>query len=81
MRRRCRRTSGVDLGADGYAIYRVNAVIPGSAVDPQQLAAAQQQMAQVDAQSEGEAYLAALRDRSKVKLYGTTASQQQDGDN
>ncbi|WP_412021664.1 SurA N-terminal domain-containing protein [Burkholderia cepacia] len=72
---------GVDLGADGYAIYRVNAVIPGSAVDPQQLAAAQQQMAQVDAQSEGEAYLTALRDRSKVKLYGTTTSQSQDGDN
>ncbi|RQR50643.1 peptidylprolyl isomerase [Burkholderia sp. Bp9126] len=72
---------GVDLGADGYAIYRVNAVIPGSAVDPQQLAAAQQQMAQVDAQSEGEAYLAALRDRSKVKLYGSTASTTQDGAN
>ncbi|NHV28885.1 SurA N-terminal domain-containing protein [Burkholderia sp. D-99] len=72
---------GVDLGADGYAIYRVNAVIAGSAVDPQQLAAAQQQMAQVDAQSEGEAYLAALRDRSKVKLYGSTAGQSQDGDN
>ncbi|PRE03004.1 SurA N-terminal domain-containing protein [Burkholderia ambifaria] len=72
---------GVDLGADGYAIYRVNAVIPGTAVDPQQLAAAQQQMAQVDAQSEGEAYLAALRDRSKVKLYGTTPSQSQDSGN
>ncbi|KWI28449.1 peptidylprolyl isomerase [Burkholderia ubonensis] len=72
---------GVDLGADGYAIYRVNAVIPGSAVDPQQLAAAQQQMAQVDAQSEGEAYLAALRDRSKVKLYGSTANAAQDGGN
>ena len=72
---------GVDLGADGYAIYRVNAVIPGTAVDPQQLAAAQQQMAQVEAQSEGEAYLAALRDRSKVKLYGTTQSQAQDGGN
>lgn len=71
---------GVDLGADGYAIYRVNAVIPGSAVDPQQLAAAQQQMAQVDAQSEGEAYLSALRDRSKVKLYGSPSSQKQDGD-
>ncbi|MCA3777235.1 MAG: SurA N-terminal domain-containing protein [Burkholderia sp.] len=71
---------GVDLGADGYAIYRVNAVIPGSAVDQQQLAAAQQQMAQVDAQSEGEAYLTALRDRSKVKLYGSTSSQKQDGD-
>lgn len=64
---------GVDLGANCYAIYRVNAVIPGSAVDPQQLAAAQQQMAQVEAQSEGEAYLAALRARSKVKMYGTTA--------
>ncbi|WP_175714901.1 SurA N-terminal domain-containing protein [Burkholderia ambifaria] len=72
---------GVDLGADGYAIYRVNAVIPGTAVDPQQLAAAQQQMAQVEAQSEGEAYLAALRDRSKVKLYGTTPSQSQDNGN
>ncbi|MXN75558.1 peptidylprolyl isomerase [Burkholderia sp. 4701] len=72
---------GVDLGADGYAIYRVNSVIPGTAVDPQQLAAAQQQMAQVDAQSEGEAYLAALRDRSKVKLYGSTASTTQDGGN
>ncbi|WP_175797894.1 SurA N-terminal domain-containing protein [Burkholderia ambifaria] len=72
---------GVDLGADGYAIYRVNAVIPGTAVDPQQLAAAQQQLAQVDAQSEGEAYLAALRDRSKVKLYGTTPSQSQDSGN
>ncbi|WP_334044439.1 SurA N-terminal domain-containing protein [Burkholderia ambifaria] len=72
---------GVDLGADGYAIYRVNAVIPGTAVDPQQLAAAQQQMAQVEAQSEGEAYLAALRDRSKVKLYGTTPNQSQDSGN
>ncbi|WP_175703744.1 SurA N-terminal domain-containing protein [Burkholderia ambifaria] len=72
---------GVDLGADGYAIYRVNAVIPGTAVDPQQLSAAQQQMAQVEAQSEGEAYLAALRDRSKVKLYGTTPSQSQDSGN
>ncbi|MGN7981067.1 SurA N-terminal domain-containing protein [Burkholderia sp. 22313] len=72
---------GVDLGANGYAIYRVNAVIPGTAVDPQQLAAAQQQMAQVEAQSEGEAYLAALRDRSKVKLYGTAPSQSQDGGN
>ncbi|WP_179403957.1 SurA N-terminal domain-containing protein [Burkholderia guangdongensis] len=72
---------GVDLGADGYAIFRVNAVVPGASVDPQQLAGAQQQIAQVDAQSEGEAYLAALRARSKVKLYGSTADTQQDGSN
>jgi peptidyl-prolyl cis-trans isomerase D len=72
---------GVDLGADGYAIFRVNAIVPGTKIDPQQLAGAQQQIAQVDAQSEAEAYLAALRARSKVKLYGSTPDTSQDGSN
>ncbi len=48
---------GVDLGDDGYAIYRVNSVVAGAPIDPQRLAAAQQQIAQVDAQSEIEAYV------------------------
>jgi len=65
---------GVDLGDDGYAIYRVNAVVSGGAVDPQRLAAAQQQIAQVQSQSEAEAYVEALRARSKVKLYGSLES-------
>ncbi|KAF1016732.1 MAG: SurA N-terminal domain-containing protein [Burkholderia sp.] len=61
---------GVDLGANGgYAIFRVNAIMPPVPVDPQQLNAVQQQLAQVYAQSESEAYMKALRDRSKVKMY------------
>jgi peptidyl-prolyl cis-trans isomerase D len=65
---------GVDLGDDGYAIYRVNSVVAGTPVEPQRLAAAQQQIAQVESQSEVEAYVQALRARSKVKLYGSLES-------
>ncbi|MDQ7977524.1 SurA N-terminal domain-containing protein [Paraburkholderia sp. SARCC-3016] len=65
---------GVDLGSDGYAIYRVNSIVPPAAVDPQHLAAAQQQIAQVDAQAQMQAYFDALRARSKIKLYGTLDS-------
>ena len=67
---------GVDLGNDGYAIYRINAVVPPAPIDPARLAAAQRQLAQVDAQTELEAYVASLRKRSKVKLYGAVDSQQ-----
>ncbi|WP_028213093.1 SurA N-terminal domain-containing protein [Paraburkholderia mimosarum] len=65
---------GVDLGNDGYAIYRVNSVINGQAADGPRLAAAQQQLAQVSGQSEVQAYLDALRERSKVKFYGSLNS-------
>ncbi len=58
---------GVDLGSSGYAIYRVNAVLPAAAVNEQRLTAAQQQIAQVYARSEMGAYLASLRARLKVK--------------
>ncbi|CAH2790982.1 MAG: Peptidyl-prolyl cis-trans isomerase PpiD (EC [uncultured Paraburkholderia sp.] len=73
---------GVDLGNDGYAIYRVNSVIAAAPVDPQRLAAAQQQIAQVDAQSEVEAYVEAVRARSKVKFYGSlhTSNAQANGE-
>ncbi|MGF6368494.1 peptidyl-prolyl cis-trans isomerase D [Paraburkholderia sp. RAU6.4a] len=71
---------GVDLGDDGYAIYRVNQIVQPAATDAQHLAAAQQQIAQVDAQSETEAYLKALRERSKVKFYGTLDSATQPAD-
>ncbi|WP_089339367.1 SurA N-terminal domain-containing protein [Burkholderia singularis] len=64
---------GVDLGNDGYAIFRVNAVADAPPADNQRLAAAQQQLAQVYAQGETQAYLAALRARSSVKLYGSIA--------
>ncbi len=62
---------GVDLGADGYAIYRVNAVVQPAPTDAQRLASAQQQIASVNAQAEAESYLDAVRARSKVKMYGS----------
>ncbi|WP_028225035.1 SurA N-terminal domain-containing protein [Paraburkholderia ferrariae] len=71
---------GVDLGNDGYAIYRVNSVTNGPAVDGTRLAAAQQQLAQVSGQSQLQAYLDALRDRSKVKYYGSLGPAGQSGD-
>jgi peptidyl-prolyl cis-trans isomerase D len=73
---------GVDLGDQGYAIYRVNSVTNGPAADGPRLAAAQQQLAGVSGQSETQAYLDALRERSKVKLYGTLggSNQSSDGD-
>ncbi|MDR5833840.1 SurA N-terminal domain-containing protein [Caballeronia sp. LZ034LL] len=64
---------GVDLGADGYAIYRVNSVEKPAAVAADRLAGAQQQIAQVYAQAEMEAYTDALKARSKIKLSHATA--------
>ncbi|MEM5292918.1 SurA N-terminal domain-containing protein [Burkholderia sp. JPY481] len=71
---------GVDLGDDGYAIYRVNQIVPPAATDAQHLAVAQQQIAQVDSQSQAEAYLKALRERSKVQFYGTLDNAAQTAD-
>ncbi|WP_233829925.1 SurA N-terminal domain-containing protein [Paraburkholderia sp. ZP32-5] len=71
---------GVDLGDDGYAIYRVNQVVPGTAIDPHTLAASQQQVAQVDAQTQAEAFIKALRERSKVKFYGSVDTAPQTAD-
>ncbi|SAK55441.1 SurA N-terminal domain-containing protein [Caballeronia ptereochthonis] len=59
---------GVDLGADGYAIYRVNAVEKPAQVAADRLTGAQRQIAQVYAQAEMEAYVDSLKARSKVKL-------------
>ncbi|SPB16406.1 PpiC-type peptidyl-prolyl cis-trans isomerase [Caballeronia novacaledonica] len=59
---------GVDLGADGYAIYRVNGIEKGAPVAADRLAGAQQQVAQVYAQADMEAYINSLKARSKVKL-------------
>ena len=70
---------GVDLGNDGYAIYRVNAVVPPAPLDAARLAATQRQLAQIDAQTQMEAYVASLRHRSKVKAYGSLEAAQRDG--
>jgi peptidyl-prolyl cis-trans isomerase D len=70
---------GVDLGADGYAIYRVDAIEKPDPVTADRLTGAQQQVAQVYAQAEMESYLDSLRARSKVKITNvpTTSDQSQ----
>jgi peptidyl-prolyl cis-trans isomerase D len=70
---------GVDLGADGYAIYRVNGIEKPDPVTADRLTGAQQQVAQVYAQAEMESYLESLKARSKVKITNvpTTADQSQ----
>ena len=70
---------GVDLGADGYAIYRVDGVEKPDPVTADRLAGAQQQVAQVYAQAEMESYLDSLKARSKVKITNvpTTSDQSQ----
>ncbi|CAN7352767.1 SurA N-terminal domain-containing protein [Caballeronia sp. dw_19] len=70
---------GVDLGADGYAIYRVNGIEKPDPVTADRLTGAQQQVAQVYAQAEMESYLESLKARSKVKITNvpTTSDQSQ----
>lgn len=60
--------AGVDLGAQGYAVARINQVLA-----PETLAAAQaeqgrQQLAQMWAQAEAQAYLEALKKHYQVKI-------------
>jgi peptidyl-prolyl cis-trans isomerase D len=51
-------------------------VVPPAPIDAPRLAAAQRQLAQVDAQTQLESYVASLRQRSKVKIYDTSSQQQ-----
>ncbi|MDR5738429.1 SurA N-terminal domain-containing protein [Caballeronia sp. LZ016] len=59
---------GVDLGAEGYAIYRVNGIEKAGPVAADRLAGAQQQIAERYAEAEMTAYMDSLKARSKVKL-------------
>jgi len=61
-------TIGVDLGAQGYALYRINKVLPPANVDETRRAADAQQLAQAAGQTEFNAYYEALKARSKVKI-------------
>jgi peptidyl-prolyl cis-trans isomerase D len=59
---------GVDLGSDGYAIYRVNGVEKAAPIAADRLAGAEKEIAQVYAQGDMESYLEALKARSSVKI-------------
>ncbi|VVD65055.1 SurA N-terminal domain-containing protein [Pandoraea anhela] len=60
---------GVALGeGQGYAVYRISKVSQPAAQDAQRLAAEAQQLSQLAAQAEWNAWLGDLRARSKVKI-------------
>ena len=64
---------GVDLGADGYAVARVNKIVPREAQPEAQAARTRQQFAQLWGQAEIQAYLSALKKQFKVELLAKPA--------
>ena len=65
---------GVDLGNEGYAVLRVNKIVPREAQSPEQAQQARQQFAQLWSQTEVQAYLAALRKALKVDIVASAKS-------
>lgn len=60
--------TGVDLGAQGYAVAKVNRVVPSEAPEPQLEQQRQQQYAQWWSTAEGLAYYETLKQRFKVQI-------------
>ena len=60
--------TGVDLGAQGYAVVKVNRVVPREAADAQAVAAQQQQFQQWLGTAEGMAYYEMLKEHFKVQI-------------
>ena len=63
---------GVDLGAEGYAVVRVNKIVPREAQAAEQARQTRQQFAQMRGQAEVQAYLAALKKELKVEMLVST---------
>ena len=59
---------GVDLGAEGYAVVKVNRVVPRQAPDPQRAEQERQQYVQWWTTAEGLAYYELLKQRFKVQI-------------
>lgn len=59
---------GVDLGANGYAVVKVNRVLPREAPAPAQAQQEQQQYARAWSAAEAQAYYELLKDRFKVEV-------------
>jgi peptidyl-prolyl cis-trans isomerase D len=59
---------GVDLGGQGYAVVRINKILPRDAVAPQVAEQEYRQFAQLIASAESQAYYALLKDRFKVQI-------------
>ncbi|WP_332824343.1 SurA N-terminal domain-containing protein [Ramlibacter sp.] len=59
---------GVDLGANGYAVVKVNRVLPREAPPPAQAQQEQQQYTRAWSAAEAQAYYELLKDRFKVQV-------------
>jgi peptidyl-prolyl cis-trans isomerase D len=59
---------GVDLGAQGYAVVRVNKLMPRTELNAQQDAQSREQFARLLGNAEAAAYLAHLREQFKVEF-------------
>ncbi len=59
---------GVELGAEGYAVLRVNKIVPREAQSAEQARLIRQQFAQLRSQAEVQAYLAALKKAYKAEI-------------
>lgn len=59
---------GVELGAEGYAVARVNKIVPREAQPAEQARLVRQQFAQLRSQAEVQAYLAALKKEFKAEI-------------
>ncbi len=59
---------GVDLGAQGFVVARVNKLVPRDASSAQQVAQSRQQMTQLWGQAEGQAYLTYLKQQLKAEI-------------
>ena len=60
--------AGVDLGAQGYAVVRVNQVLAADALAPEQAEQGRRQLAQIWVRAETQAYLESLKQRYKAKI-------------
>ena len=59
---------GVDLGAQGYAVVRVNKLVPREEPNAHQQAQSREQFARLLGNAEAGAYLAHLRSQFKVEI-------------
>jgi peptidyl-prolyl cis-trans isomerase D len=59
---------GVDLGVQGYAVVRVNKIVPRPEATPQQAEQSRAQFSRLWSQAESQAYLASLKSKFKVEM-------------
>jgi len=64
---------GVDLGSEGYAVARINKIVPREAQTEDQARQTRQQFAQLWSQAEAQAYMAALKKELKAEILVPTS--------